>query len=364
MSLSRLELSRGWSRVSGRADLFDLYVRQLPRAGTLNERNRLRIALENRMTPAEAWRLRAFEAARRPWPVELLGALRRSASGRAVGLLAALEQRALDALQPDHALRAESQAWAMHLRGLIDNAGLTLPEPFVRQRIGPSMALYREPDGPGAKALTIVFTGRAQRPMMPLPVFLQHLRARETDVLVLWDPSRRDYRLGVPGSTSSPTETVALLRHLSERGRYARLATIGTSAGGLSALLAGMSLGAAAAVSVGGARHNPEGQPAARAPAGVDLGLLRGRGARTRLVHVHGSASRRDADNAAWNCALFGGEICGVRDDHEDVRHNALIPLVRNGRFEAFLADKLFGAKGGHGEGACNDASLGRSPLR
>jgi amino acid adenylation domain-containing protein len=125
------------------------------------------------------------------------------------------------------------------------------PEEFFRKKMVDHIYFYGDKFDPKEKTLLICFSGNAQRMMMPLPFFLQQLDARETDVLLIRDPTRNGYRTGIKGISNSIEAVIDQITHLLDISQYKRTAAIGTSGGGFPALLSAMRLGLDASLSVG-----------------------------------------------------------------------------------------------------------------
>lgn len=340
--------------MSARADLADVYRRQLPRCATLNRRNRLRIVLETLMTPEEAFRVRD-EWTPRPIPraVAALKWLRRRLPEGGARQVKRVERRVRRWLQPGPKPDPESKAWAKSVGATMSLPGKDRPERFRRQRLSRAAALYAGPGEAAGKVLTIVFTGLAQRVMMPSALFLQHLDAAATDVLILRDPTRGQYEYGVPGFAASLAETIDRVATLRDRLGYRRCVVIGSSAGGFPAIVAGMALGAEAIVSAGGNNHvatrhgKYNGVPVADWLTARRLGT----GRVARIIFVHGADAPTDAESAGINQALLGGEIVAVGNPARKVGHNVLFELAETRRLGPLLAQWLYGVSGaGRGE--------------
>jgi hypothetical protein len=73
-------------------------------------------------------------------------------------------------------------------------SGAGEPQPFARRVLAPGASLYSAAGGAAERALLVGFCGRADRLMLPLPVVLQHLPARDWDLLLLRDSHKAHYR--------------------------------------------------------------------------------------------------------------------------------------------------------------------------
>src|SRR5262245_15422035 len=136
-----------------------------------------------------------------------------------------------------------SKAWLDELHRKFAFAGKDSPEPFVRRRLRQAVWLFKSDYDRRQKMLLICFSGNGQRLMMPMPVFLQHIDGQATDVAYLRTEKHAGYRKGIRGVADDLHASVAALEGLLDVREYGRVATIGTSGGGLPAILAGLRLG-------------------------------------------------------------------------------------------------------------------------
>jgi len=171
--------------------------------------------------------------------------------------------------------------------------GAPRPRLWRRQELSTNVNLYSGSGGDGPKSLLLCFCGLANRMMVPLSAFLQHLPETEVDVVVVRDPSRHHYKMGVPEFADSLETFVDRLAERIDLSSYADLRCLGVSAGGASALYAGLMLGAERALSVCG-RHPSLDEPLP--PSGDYDAMLAGRSTpgATRLFAFYGEENRRD----------------------------------------------------------------------
>jgi len=156
------------------------------------------------------------------------------------------------------------------------------------------------------KGLAVVFTGKKQRPMMPLPSFLQRINADQWDVLVLRDRRQMHYRMGCQ-EFASDFQTLA--HHIMEIGKnFDRVVSIGTSMGGLAAVRLALIGGAQRAVSIGGRRpwdaHRVK-EDKSNPPAFDPICACLPRAQRDVLL-VHAEGCLPDVQEAQ-----FAAEVCG-----------------------------------------------------
>ena len=306
------------------------YRRAARRCRTVNQFNALHIALDNRLTPAE---LVALVHQQGPWFRPRLQ-LRRA--------LRLLPQRWRHA-QPQHAPAALRDEWLRKLLRFYAMVRKPRPEPFARRKLSRHLRLYSSGGPRRDKTLLLCFVGSAQRPMMPLPVFLQHLDAASTDVLMVGYPRGVGLRRGLPELAGSFEASIDRLRELADIGAYRRCVALGTSGGGTPALLAALRLGLPAAMSAGGGGPN---DMRWAAELGEDVGDLAERYARAlpaapRVVLAYGADEPNDVASAQAFAQRIPAQLVPVRDGRRSVPHNVLQPLLRRHRLRDFLQAHL-----------------------
>ncbi|MEO6395160.1 MAG: hypothetical protein ABIO40_04550 [Devosia sp.] len=337
--------------MSSGVDLVAAYLRLLANRVTPNSLNRLHVLMENRMTPEEFFRLgttlppvpgkgartleafltrvnkrlpagiaKALRHARRTWPRKWQGVLTNA-----------------DLLDRAH-------QWHRLLSGYIAFAGKPMPEPFIRHRINSEAAIYVGPGEPAQKTLTLAFAGAAQRLMMPIPCVLQHLDATQTDIVLFRDPRRLGFRQGIGPLGTDLYGSIEKLAGLIPMRQYRRVVTLGTSAGGLPAVITGLMIGAAAATSVGGNGPNdPRWKGLGARPVADHLRDLRAStGAATKVVHVFSEGFERDESRAKDLFELVGGSLYPVPHPGEPPGHGVIHPLSRQGKLAAFFNETLY----------------------
>jgi len=307
--------------------LIALYRRLLRNVRSINQLNRVHIALENVMTPSLAGQLSPQNASS---PATSLLAIRDpspdAVAGAALGDL----------------LYVRAEEWRERLFRHQALARKADPEPFMHHRLRRDLFLFSDPAAKAPKHLLIVFTGGALRPMMPVHAFLQHLDAAGTDVLFLRDPRRNGFRHGLFGVGASLEAVVDRLPELIDLTPYKGISTFGDSAGGMPALLAGLVLGARSILSVGGGHPNRweyRGRPLAEG-----LAALRdAAGHRSKVFLMRGEQAPDDEPAAKATASLIGATILIVSDKNGPVRHSAVFPLAEQGRL-TYLLEALLSA--------------------
>ena len=280
-----------------------LYSRLAERTHSQNLRNRVHIELETRITPLE-------------W-AEL--------------------QRHSETLRADDAFLA---SWLQTLSPMMGLSGKPRTEPFERRRLAPGVMLYAKGQTADARkrSLVVCFTGRQRRMMMAAPVFLQHLDARVVDVVLVRCPRDGLYANGLPGlalDMPSLFEQVALI---AGADRYARVVTMGTSAGAIPSLLFGLRHGCKAVLAVGiGAVDEPSGRSPDRGLEALARQFGRLGLRRTRVFLMHGADDSRDAGTTEAWASLVRALRLPVSSASGKVGHGALWPIAQAGQLSAIL---------------------------
>jgi hypothetical protein len=193
---------------------YRLYRKRIARCRTENQVNRVHIVLGNYMTPVE---VRYFGAA----------------------------------LGRDNA-DAPSQEWLAGFRGMMPLKQLR-PAEFERRGILKGVSHYAAPAVPSReKTLIIGFAGNFHRMSVPAPVLLDCLDPALYDLVILRDFGKICFVRGIPGLGSTFFDALARLRQLIDPGDYRSSIALGTSAGGVPALLAAILLKLDRGICIGG----------------------------------------------------------------------------------------------------------------
>lgn len=241
-------------------------------------------------------------------------------------------------------LPARAQGWVDELQARAFSE-IAEPRPYERLRLGTHVWFYGHgPDEERRPHLLVAFCGSANRLMLPIPVFLQHLDASRFDVVVLTDPADRAYMAGIEAYAVDFDGIMRRLENDIDLGAYSSIRCLGSSIAGVVALRAGFALGAERAVSLSGrpirsyqqAKSLPE-----HAVAAFDEALARRAEAPTRVICVHGAGHYEDTAGAAELAGRLGGEtfpVPGVKV------HNVLFEILKLGRLGGFLDEIMLGA--------------------
>lgn len=207
-------------------------------------------------------------------------------------------------------------------------------QPFSARPISADATLF-ESDAPKAtRRLLIAFTGRKNRMMLSLPLFLQELDASIWDVLVLRDGSLSQFRNGCTGLAATFPELARSIGKVAER--YQSATAIGASMGGLAAIRLALSRPEIRGVSIGGRFPTDAG----RLLSGEDPGpafdaicACQPRAMRN-LIFVYPEGHARDRDAAHLCIGLIGGIDLPIKDHN---RHFVLWQFHQTGSLGPFL---------------------------
>lgn len=288
--------------------MIELYRRLTRDCATINQLNRVHIALENRMTPLE-------------W-----------------GALAA----AIDPMAgANEAIREGQARWLQTMGAMFAKAGKPAPEAYASRRLARHIKWFRaEPNT--ARTLVVCFTGQAQRMMSPLPVFLQHFQATTEDVVVINYPKGLGFRYGLQGVADGFENLLNALGKLLPLAAYERVVSIGVSGGALPAIAAAQRLDFDAAAAFGAGYSD---DPRWIEALGHSLdGFLTPPAERTSplaVTLVYGADAAVDKDAAARLAQLIPINQAEVFIPGKPIGHNALYPLLMTRQLRPFLEDAL-----------------------
>lgn len=300
--------------------LLETYNGLLSRAKTVNELNRINIAFGNTMTPQEV--------------VDLEGAL------FTPGHVA--PQLREDRVFSDAELMAAAREWIekafAHLRLL----GKADAEPFLRRDLRRSMTLYTDGGPANGKTLVVAFPGANNRLMMPVATLLQALDAPKVDIVLIRDPTHAAYFSGLEDFADSRDALFDALPSYLNFAAYARVSSLGVSAGGLPALLLASRLGLAAVLACGAdSPLDPRLQKKGGGAAAAALRSAAESNHRTHVAIAFGAQHAEDREAATEIGGILGVEPLEITNADREVKHNVLFPLAKEGRLSSFLAEHL-----------------------
>lgn len=180
-----------------------------------------------------------------------------------------------------------------------------------------------------------------RRLMMPNTVLLQHTDADCYDLLIIAEPLHGGYRLGVPSIGKNIHEVIEWIARLDIINQYQHIRTIGCSAGGYPAVIAGYRLNAQMAFSVGGRFHSE------RHPFKIlDRVLTTWRAVRkgrcSRVLMSYAIDKSRDRFYAKVIARLTGGSMIAVEFTDEKVGHRILERLAGRSELTDYLNHTIF----------------------
>jgi hypothetical protein len=322
-----------------------LYERLARGCQSVNQLNAVHLALEFRMTPLDVMGIWSGlkQRARPSWPERTRHwLLRRCARLPLLGRTAPFSR-----LQAERRLRAHAKGWISKQRRMLDFAGDIPPTSFRRRRLRYAVSLYEDGGSRHGKTLLICFSGNAYRLMMPTPLFLQHIDARLATVAYLRTDRHHGYRNGIRGVGDSLESAIDRLPDLLDMRAYKRVAVVGTSGGGLPAILAGLRLGADAVLAAG--PNSPEDRRWAtlskgEGAASLFRGFASGSGRNPAIHLVHGANNKKDEESAKLIASFVAVQsITAVAG----ADHGCLYELVQRRQFEPLLKSTVLAQESG-----------------
>ena len=232
--------------------------------------------------------------------------------------------------------------WIQSIKRMMLDSGKSQPEPFVLHRIASTVSYFVGTGSSADKTLLVCFSSRGDaRLMMPNAVLMQHTNSACYDLLIISEPLRQGYRLGVPSLGKNVTEVIESIARLGLVSEYGRIRTLGCSAGGYPAVIAAYFLGAEMAVSVGGRF------PAERHPIRI-LNMIyttwraMRKGRCSRVLMSYATDKTRDRSYTRVIGYLCGGSLIAVEFTNGIVGHRIFRRLVERGELAAFLSRTIF----------------------
>lgn len=207
-----------------------------------------------------------------------------------------------------------------------------------RVDISADVTLFRGRPWASGRGLLIGLAGFHGRLMVPTPVFLQAVRARDWDVLIVRDPTKAQFRRGAPGIGGSIPEVARNLDLMAQP--YKRRVVLGTSMGGLAAIRLALHWPGTRGISVAGVRSLDVRRIYSDPWPGMAYDPLCDclEKPPRDMWFLHGATHEQDKRVAIQYKRMVNGERYGVTDCPT---HILLAHLWRQGRLEPFLAALL-----------------------
>ncbi|WP_423067605.1 hypothetical protein [Devosia sp. CN2-171] len=300
--------------------LLETYYRHVSQVRSINSINQINIAFGNTITPQEV--------------VDLEGAL--FTPGHVVPELRG------DRFFSDEELKATAREWIEDAFAHLQLVGKAEAEPFLRRDLRKSMTFYTDGGQANGKTLVVAFPGANNRLMMPVATLLQALDASKVDIVLIRDPTHSAYLKGLEDFADSRDGLFDALPSYLNFAAYARVSSLGVSAGGLPALLLASRLGLTAVLACGAdSPLDPRLHEKGGAAAAAALRSAAESNHRSHVAIVFGAQHPEDREAATEIGGILGVEPLEISNAAHDVRHNVLVPLAEEGRLSSFLAEHL-----------------------
>lgn len=299
--------------------MIDEYRRLLAQCPTINQVNRLHISLESLFTPTELLFMWDLVCVRSDFWTRI--------------------EPLNDRIDPA-SLRHVCVSWLDKLKGLHDLSGKRDPEPYLRRELTRTVILFTDGRPPEGKSLLVCFCGAGHRPMMPAMTFAQCLDAAHTDFALLRDLPFQSYTQGLANVADTLEALQVALPKMLQFDRYRRTGVLGISGGGIAAMLSALRWDSSAAVAVGPNKPtSPRWVKESGEHVGIELRRARESSKTQKLTILYGAQSPRDRLAAEAFASYVPVELVEVVDPDIPVPHNALYPILRQGRLPGFLND-------------------------
>lgn len=304
--------------------LIKLYLRLAGQCKTINQINRVHIALENWMTPIQ-WEA-LYEGIKKLDEFQFLN-IQPQRSPQSV--------YDIPYAQYDWFYRMS------RLYGVVKNNRVA--EPYLKGARSSHLSFYHYPNDYNKKTLVVCFTGLAQRMMMPLPVFLQNFDAHAVDILMIRYPKRTGFREGMEGFSESFEGTLDSLEKMVSLYPCARKVAIGVSGGGTPAVTCALKANWDAAMSFSGGNPDDERWHKSLGFSLVDL-IEKYKRKQTKKIPIYlvfGADASADKFAAEALADLLPAQLIQINSNHQPVGHLSILPIVKSGKLRQFLNDTL-----------------------
>jgi hypothetical protein len=292
---------------------------------TINQINRVHIALENWMTPVQ-------------WESLYSGLT----SLDEYQFLKVNEKRVPTSASD---VRYAQHDWFFRMNQMYANAKPSqVAQPFLRRSQRQHVILYTCPGDSKHKTLVVCFTGLAQRMMIPLAPFLQSFNAESTDILMVRYPKGKGFRNGLEGLSDSFEGTIDALQVMLSSKPYARTVAIGVSGGGLPAVLCSLKLAWDAVISLSGNHPNDERWQEALGFSLVDLikTYQKRLNKKIPIFLAYGWDALPDVAAAEALAEILPATLIKINPKGKPVGHISMLPILMSGHLTQFLQNTIF----------------------
>lgn len=243
----------------------------------------------------------------------------------------------------DHNMRSVLDTWFCSLEKSLVSSGKVIPERYKKIRLNAGMRLYSGLNDNLDKILLICFSPHGLRRMtIPNTVFLQYVDASVYDVLIVGEPLAQGYQQGIPGIGENERAIIRWIENHRRLSKYRHIRTIGTSAGGYMATLAGYYLGAEYSMSAGGRFHSFREKPGLVIHRALTVLRARILGNCPSVRFSYSADSRKDWRYARFMSWITGGINMPIEDKKEEVSHQFLADLLRQEKLMDFFQETIF----------------------
>lgn len=232
--------------------------------------------------------------------------------------------------------------WLQGLKRMMLDSGKQQAEPFTAHKIASSVTHFVGPGSFADKTLLVCFSERGGRQlMMPNAVLMQHTNSACYDLLIIAEPLSEGYMDGVPPLGKNISEVSNWIARLGFIDEYRSIRTIGCSAGGYAAVVAGYLLGAEMAVCVGGRFHSERYLLKILDKIFTTWRATR-KGKCSSVLMIYDPVIKRDQKYARVIAGLSGANLVAMEFTDGDLGHYILQRLVERGELAAYLAKTIF----------------------
>ena len=245
-------------------------------------------------------------------------------------------------LNADKKFHTSLSHWLHDMKRMMQSSKKLQAEPFVSCRIAPTVRHFIGLGAPADKTLLICFSAKGSgNLMMPNAVLLQHSDSAQYDLMIISEPLRASYRLGVPSLGKNVTETIEWIANLNLINHYKHIRTLGSSAGAYPAVISAYRLGAEIAVSVGG-RFPAERHIIRIINRIFTIWRASHKGHEARVLMSYCADGTRDRNYAKLISKICACSLVAVEFTNEKLGHRILERLVERNELALYLARTIF----------------------